>query len=114
MKALKIGITLFSLLAIVAVSSAQTARITKENARVERIITQLGLNEDQASKAREISAKYSELIKGTRDMDQKNAYKAEADSKVQEILTAEQYTEYKKIVAAEKKTTRTPKVKTAQ
>ena len=60
MKALKIGITLFSLLAIVTVSNAQSVSITKENARLERIIKQLDLNEDQASEAREISAKYSD------------------------------------------------------
>ena len=103
MKALKIGITLFSLLAIVSFSNAQDAESKRVDSRTERIITKLGLNETQATQARELSVKYKDLVANATDQKQKTAYKQEAEVELKKILTAEQYQDYKEILANEKK-----------
>ena len=103
MKTLKIGISLFSLLAIVSFSNAQTASKVKADDRTERMIVKLGLDETKANHAREISVKYKDLVSNSTDQKQKIAYKQEAEEELKKILSSEQFAKYKEILANEKK-----------
>jgi hypothetical protein len=106
MKALKIGLTLFSMLVLVTFSSAQsgTERMTKEEARTERIIEYVGLDAATAVKARELSVKYTALFKEAGDDVKKEQIIKDMDVDAKNLLTEEQYKKYKEFLANEKNT----------
>lgn len=105
MKALKIGLTLFSMLVIVAFSSAQNdkSKMTKEEVRTEKIIDYVGLGGDVAEKARSLSVKYTDLINQSNDDAQKKEkIFQDLDVEVKALLTDEQYKMYEGFVQKEK------------
>ena len=99
MKSLKIGITLLSMLAIVSFSNAQSSE-----AKVEKIIAELNLNADQSEQVRALHKKYKPLIENAENVNEKKKYRSEVDLDIQNILTKEQYGEYKMIKAKDRKT----------
>ena len=105
MKTLKLGLTLFSLFAVVAFSSAQNdnTKMTKEEVRTEKIIDYIGLDDNVASKARTLSVKYTALINEASDDSKKEQIFKNLDIDVKNLLTDEQYKKYKEFLANEKK-----------
>lgn len=107
MKALKFGLTLFSMVFFVAFSSAQNdkSRMTKEELRNEKIIEYVGLSAEKADKAREISRKYTAMYKEAATEEEKAEVYKKADAEAKSFLTEEQYKKYKQFLANEKKST---------
>lgn len=103
MKKIKILFTLLSLLMFVGVSNAQTSAQETNKQKTERYIKALKLSDDQAAKSRELSAKYEQLITNAANADEKKKYWAELDNEVQQLLTSEQYAQYKELRAKDKR-----------
>lgn len=105
MKALKFGITLFSMFFLIAFSYAQNdkSRMTKDELRNEKIIEYVGLNPEMADKARELSKKYIAMYKEATTEEEKAEVYKKADVEAKSIFSAEQYKKYKEFLDNEKK-----------
>ena len=101
MKGLKIGFTLVAMLVMVAFTHAQTADKESTEQRTERYSKALGLDNEQAEKARVLNVKYVDLINNAATPEEKKKHIGEHQLKVQELLTEEQYIKYKEMVAKE-------------
>lgn len=103
MKAIKIGLMVFTMLIMVTFSSAQTAEQKSANKeRTEKIIKHLELSEEQAVKARALNEKYFGLMTNTADATEKKRLNDEADAEAKKLLTDEQYKKYRAYLTAEK------------
>lgn len=112
MKAIKIGLTLFAMIAMVTFSSAQTAEQKAENqARIEKIITHLELSNEQAAKARIINEKYFGLMSNAKTDEERKQLNDEADAEAKKLLTEEQYTKYRAYLTAESNPVVAPKTR---
>ncbi|MCB0381009.1 MAG: hypothetical protein KDD24_07110 [Flavobacteriales bacterium] len=112
MKAIKIGLTLFAMIAMVTFSSAQTAEQKAENqARIEKIITHLELSNEQAAKARIINEKYFGLMSNAKTDEERKQLNDEADAEAKKLLTEEQYTKYRAYLTAESNPVIAPKTR---
>jgi hypothetical protein len=102
MKAMKIGLMVFTMLIMVTFASAQTTDKTASVERTEKIIKHLELSEKQAVKARALNEKYFDLITNTEDATEKKRLNDEVDAEAKKILTDEQYKKYNAYLTAEK------------
>ncbi len=102
MKAIRIGIMAFTFLAMISISSAQTANNAKTKERTEKIISYLGLSDAQAVKARAISDKYFDLFTATKDANEKKKLNDQAEAEIKQLLTEDQYKKYRVYLTNEK------------
>lgn len=112
MKTLKTVFALLSLLFVVSVVDVKANNNEDVKVKIEKYITELKLDDNQSKQAREIGVKYAELIQAADNREDKKKYKEELDAKIKEILTEEQYAQYKRLVAKEKRETQSMKTGT--
>jgi len=103
MKALKIGFTLFAMLVMVTFTNAQSTAKESTEAKTARYIKALGLDNEQADKAKKLNLKYERLFNGAATPEEKKKYVGEYDVEVKSILTDAQYAKYKEMVAKERR-----------
>lgn len=103
MKAIKIGLMVFTMLVMVTFSSAQTTdKVAANKEKTEKLIKHLELSEEQAVKARALNEKYFGLMTNAADATEKKRLNDEADAEAKKLLTEEQYKKYRAYLTAEK------------
>lgn len=102
MKTIKIVLSAFAMFTMISFTNAQTTEKTARMNQVESYIKQLDLTPEQAEKCRELSDKYSDLVRNVTTREERKKLTDEADAEAKKILTEEQYKKYYALKTANK------------
>lgn len=101
MKAIKIALTLFSMVFFTTLGMSQTNK-NADQENTEKIISHLNLSPEKASIAREIGKKYYEKMNLAKDDYEKKAITDETDLEIRKLLSEEEYKKYYAFITEQK------------